>query len=265
MERPDPRSSLRFASWQNRRRACARARARARRSGPPRPGASPAGTSSASRPAASCSPSSAALASSSISPSILRRSRFRRSSCCAQLAARASSSVSRHSMPRPMSARRPAAFRRGPRMKPRSKQFALRRLAPAGARERGEPRLALPGAQALQPLRDEDPVVRVQRHHVGDGAERDQVGEGGEVGFGFVFECFSISQFRPESQHHVEHHADAGDRLRRKAAAGLVRIHDALGLGQRVAGQVVVGDQRADAEAASRAPRPRRWRCRCPP
>ena len=84
-------------------------------------------------------------------------------------------------------------------MKPRSKQFALPRRAAGGARQRGEPGLALPGAQALQALRDEDPVVRVQRHHVGDGAERDEVGQRGEIGFGFVFECFSISQFGPRA------------------------------------------------------------------
>ncbi len=84
------------------------------------------------------------------------------------------------------------------------------------------------------------------------------------LGSALVFECVSISQFGPQRQHHVEHHAHAGDRLGREAAARLVRVDDALGVGQRVARQVVVGDQRGDAEALRARRRPRRWRCRCP-
>jgi hypothetical protein len=48
-----------------------------------------------------------------------------------QLAARAASSVSRHSMPSVMSARRPAALMRGPSAKPKSKVVALRASRPA--------------------------------------------------------------------------------------------------------------------------------------
>ena len=74
-------------------------------------------------------------------------------------------------------------MRRGPATKPRSKLDASASGAPAGAQQRRDARLAVAGAQALQPLRHQDAVVGVERHHVGDGAQRDQVGERSEVRF----------------------------------------------------------------------------------
>ncbi len=204
----------------------------------------------AAAPGASATASAAARACSSISPSIRRRSRFRRSSSSAQLAARAASSVTRHSMPRLMSASRPAALSRGPSTKPRSNAFACALSRPAARSSASSPGCACARAQALQALRDEDAVVGIQRHHVGHGAERDEVGERGEVGLGCILERAALSQLGAQREHHVEHHAHAGDRLGGEAAAGLVRVDDALGARQLRAGQVVVGDQRGDAERA---------------
>ncbi len=100
----------------------------------------------------------------------------------AMLRARAGSSVISASMPSDMSASRPAALRRGPRAKPRSKVPALRRIA-AGDGEQGlDARLHAACADARQPLGDQDAVVAVQRHHVGDGAQRHQIEQVAEVG-----------------------------------------------------------------------------------
>ena len=61
-----------------------------------------------------------AKAWSRISPSMTRRSRLMRSSAVANSVARARSSVQRHSIPKVISAKRPAALIRGPNAKPKS-------------------------------------------------------------------------------------------------------------------------------------------------
>jgi hypothetical protein len=102
------------------------------------------------------------------------------SSCWAMFSARPGSSVIRHSMPSDMSASRPAAFRRGPRAKPRSK-VAARPVRGRRQRNSAAAGLHLAAADARQALGDEDAVVAVERHHVGHGAERHEVEQGGEV------------------------------------------------------------------------------------
>ena len=119
--------------------------------------------------------------------------------------------------------------------------------AARGAQQLHDPRLAVPGAQALQPLRHEVAVIRVERHHVGDGAERDEVGERTEIGL--PLEGPSSPEFRAQGEHHVKHHADPRQRLGGKRAIHLIGVDDAGCVRQLGAGQVVVGDQRGDAEA----------------
>ena len=56
------------------------------------------------------------------------------------------------------------------------------------------------------------------------------------------------AQLGPQRQQHIEHHAHAGDGLALKGAAGLVRVHDHVGIGQadlliEQGWQMVVGDQ----------------------
>ena len=75
-------------------------------------------------------PSMASSARVCISVSIALRSRFNSSSRVAIRVAAATSSVSRHSIPSDMSSRRPAAFKRGPTVKPRSVATIRDRLRP---------------------------------------------------------------------------------------------------------------------------------------
>ena len=57
-----------------------------------------------------------------------------------------------------------------------------RRVAPGRREQRRDARLHAAGADALQALRDEAAVVGVEPHHVGHGAERDQVEQRVEPG-----------------------------------------------------------------------------------
>jgi hypothetical protein len=74
----------------------------------------------------------------------------------------------------------------------------------------------------------------------------------------------ALAQLGAQRQQHVEHHADAGDRLALEVAARLVRVDDHAPVRQLRAGQVVVGHQHLQAQRVARRPRRRRWRCRCP-
>ena len=78
-------------------------------------------------------------------------------------------------MPSVMSDRRPAALMRGPIAKPRSKPLARAASRPAAANSAATPGCSLAGTHALQALRDEAAVVGIEPHHVGHGAERDEV------------------------------------------------------------------------------------------
>ena len=78
-------------------------------------------------------------------------------------------------MPSDMSARRPAALMRGPEREAEVERAGAARLAAGDAEQRGDAGLHAAGADALETLRDEQAVVRVEPHHVGDGAERDEV------------------------------------------------------------------------------------------
>ena len=105
-------------------------------------------------------------------------------------------------------------------------------------------------ANARQALRDQDAVVGIELHHVGDGAQRHQVEELREVGLGAGrAERAAPAQFRAQLHHHVEDHAHAGQVLARESAARLVRVHDALGVGNLRARQMMIGHQHAHAEA----------------
>ena len=206
-----------------------------------------------------------ASACSCMPPSMSRRSRLSASSCCASSSARAgvvgeqALDAERHvGEPAGGVEARARARSRGRRRSPRRGVAAGRpRTAPrrpACARRRG----------CAQSLRDEEAVVGVEPHHVGHGAERDQVEQRGEVRLVARVERAARAQLGAQREQHVEHHADAGDVLARETAAGLVRIDDARRRRQRAPGQVVVGHQHLDASALARRPRLRRWRCRCP-
>jgi hypothetical protein len=130
-----------------------------------------------------------------------------------------------------MSSSRPAAFRRGPTAKPRSKGEACRRG----------------GAHALDALGDQDAVVGVEFDDVGHGAERHQVEQVVQLRLGLRIEHAAPAQFRAQRQQHIKHHAHAGQVLAGEAAFGLVRIDDHARRRQGIARQVVVGDDDVDA------------------
>ena len=79
------------------------------------------------------------MACSRMPPSISRRSRLMVSRVLANSSARPGSSVSRHSMPRVMSDKRPAALMRGPSAKPKSKVVATLAWRPAATKRLATP------------------------------------------------------------------------------------------------------------------------------
>ena len=116
-------------------------------------------------------------------------------------------------------------------MKPRSKVDARFGTAPGDAEQRAQAGLQATLAHPRQTLGDQDAIVAVERYDVGDGAERDQVEQRAEVGFGVLRERATAAQFGTQRQHDVEHDADTGHGLAREVAARLVRIDDDIGIG----------------------------------
>ncbi len=134
----------------------------------------------------------------------------------------------------------------------REAEIGTDRACGTAARElqqRAHPGAPASGADALQPLAHEDAVVGIERDHVGHGAQRHQVEQLAEVGLGEPARGKPAVGAQPRAQraHQVEDHADAGEVLAREVAARLVRVHDGAGRGQRLAGQVMVGDEHVDA------------------
>ena len=107
-----------------------------------------------------------------------RRSVLSASSCAACPRAVPSSAASRHSMPRVMSVRRPAAFSRGAMAKPRSLLRATAGRTPRDAEERLDARARAPRPDPPETLCNQNPVVEIQRHEISNGAERHQVEAG---------------------------------------------------------------------------------------
>ncbi len=63
----------------------------------------------------------------------------------------------------------------------------------------------------LQALGDQDAVVVVELDHVGHGAQRHQIEQLGQVGLGRApSKAPRSAQLGAQREHHVEHHADAG-------------------------------------------------------
>ena len=121
-----------------------------------------------------------------------------------------------------------------------------RDIAPRHVEDRSQTGMRAPAANARQPLRDQNAVHEIEPHDVGDGAERDEIEQCAEVRLARLDERTALTQTRPQRGQHEEHHADAGNVLRRIRAAGLIRIDDDR-LGKRRARQVVIGDENVDA------------------
>ena len=110
----------------------------------------------------------------------------------------------------------------------------------------------LPRPQSTQAGRDQRPVVGVQWHEIGDGADGDKVEQHRQVRIA-AGKMPGFAQAPAQRQQHVEHHADPGQHLAREGIAGLVGIDDRIRWRERRASQVVVGDQHLPAACLCRS------------
>ena len=192
--------------------------------------------------AESGSEASALSASPTICCCTARRSALMPSSTCASSRACPGSSQSRHSMPSAMSSRRPAALRRGATENPMSLAVsvaacrretsinACRPAQPCPARRRRRP--ADTSARLLASSGTRSATVPTA-------TRSSSTPRSGRV----IGEAARFAQALAQRQQHVEHHPDAGQHLAGEGVAALVGIDDGVRRRQRVAGQMVIGDQ----------------------
>ena len=146
-------------------------------------------------------------------------------------------------MPSAMSSRRPAALMRGAMAKPMSAAVSVRGIAARDfdqcAQTRRSPALRAAGAGPRRPghgcWHPAAPGRRRCRPRPGRAAPPDPARAPASS------RC--VAQVPAQGQQHVEHHADASEHLAGEGVAAQVRIDDGIGRRQRLAGQVVVGDQ----------------------
>ena len=117
-------------------------------------------------------------------------------------------------MPIDMSSSRPAALSRGPIVKPRSAAVSVGHRAFADLEQRANARHRAPGADAPDALRHQHAIVHVERHEIGDRAERDEVEE---IRDRRHDHRAARIDFAAHGGHHVERDADAGERARTEA------------------------------------------------
>ena len=95
-------------------------------------------------------------------------------------------------------------------------------------------------------------IIGIQRHHVGDTTQGHQIKQLAQVRLWTLSSeptCFS--QPRTQRQQHIEHHADAGQRLTGERTARLVGIDDGIRRRQLGARQVVIGNQHSQPRGLS--------------
>ncbi len=90
-------------------------------------------------------------------------------------------------------------------------------------------------ADSAQPLFNKDSVVLIQRHHVCNGSQRDQIQQAAEIG-PFALKLALLREVAPKRRQNVEHHTDASRILAQKRTAFLVWIHNRISGRQRLAG-----------------------------
>ena len=117
-----------------------------------------------------------------------------------------------------------------------------RHVAAGHAAKRGDACARAAGADAAQASGDEHAIVRIERHEIGDRAERDEIEQRRKIGLGRSRVTPARAQARAQREQQAEHHANAGDGLARKRIAGKIRIHDRVRVGQRHARKVMIGD-----------------------
>ncbi len=150
-------------------------------------------------------------------------------------------------MPSDMSASLPAAFRRGPATKPKSKAVARCASRPATANSASTPGCARPARMRARPCSTKIRFTWSRRTTSATVPSATRSTKAARFGSSRPVNAPCAPQQRARRKQHVEHDADAGDVLARESAAGLIRIHDDRGRGQHRARQMVVRDQHIDA------------------
>ena len=124
---------------------------------------------------------------------------------------------------------------------------------PATAASAVQPAQRRPARMRRRPGCDQHAVVRIQRHEVGDRADRDEVEQHRQIRFRAGGNAPRARRSRAQGQQQVEHHADAGERLARERVARAGSDSTiASAAGSVGARQVVVGDQHAHAARLGR-------------
>ena len=107
------------------------------------------------------------------------------------------------------------------------------------------------GADAAQTLLDQNAVIGIERHHIGDGAKGDQIEQLSEVGLAaMTLKPATPTQFSAGGDEQVEHDPNPGQVLAGEGTAWLIGVDQSGGLRQLGARQVMVGNQHRQAELA---------------
>ena len=127
----------------------------------------------------------------------------------------------------------------------------LRRPAePRHVHQRGQPDMVAP-AHRDQALGDEGAVEALERHHVGDGAERDQIEEAEQIGLRpRAGPEAARAQLAVDRDHGHEHEPDRGEMAEPGEIVEPVRIDDRERRRQRLVGLVMVDHDRRRGRAA---------------
>ena len=139
----------------------------------------------------------------------------------------------------------------------------LRRAGePRRIHQRGQPDLLAP-AQRDQALGDEGAVEAVERHHVGDGAERDQIEQRQQIGLGpRRGPEAALAQLAVDRDQREEHEPDGGEMAEPGEIVGAVRIDDRHRRRQFLVGLMMVDDDDVEAELLRLGERLDGWWCR---
>jgi hypothetical protein len=89
-------------------------------------------------------------------------------------------------------------------------------------------------------------VVAIQRHEIRNGTERHEIEQIGDRRC--VATESAILHGARQRRHQIKRDADTGERLARKCISRRIGIHDGVRGGNRCRRQVMIGDQRLDAE-----------------
>ena len=111
---------------------------------------------------------------------------------------------------------------------------------------------SFPLPQAAHSRRDEGAVARIEWNKIGNRAHGHQIEQRRQVGIVRAY-ITSCTHRRPQRRQHVERDTDARQHLARKRIAVAIRIDDRVGIGQRFAGQMMIGDQHVPTASTRRS------------